>query len=45
MEQVIEALGTGAGMLWKALWLLIFGYIISAGIVVTREQMGRLLGA
>ncbi len=46
MEQVAEALGTGAGMLWKALWALIFGYIISAGIqvVVTREQMGRLLG-
>jgi uncharacterized protein len=46
MEQVVEALATGAGMLWKALWALIFGYIISAGIqvVVTREQMGRLLG-
>lgn len=46
MEQFIEAITTGAGMLWKALWALIFGYIISAGIqvVVTREQMGRLLG-
>lgn len=46
MEQFVEAFTTGAGMLWKALWALIFGYIISAGIqvVVTREQMGRLLG-
>lgn len=46
MEQVGEALYTGAGMLWKALWALIFGYIISAGIqtVVTRAQMARALG-
>lgn len=46
MEQVIEALYTSAGMLWKALWALIFGYTISAGIqvVVTREQMARTLG-
>ena len=46
MDQVIEALMTGAGMLWKALWALIFGYLISAGIqvLVTREQMAKLLG-
>lgn len=46
MEQVGEALYTSAGMLWKALWALSFGYIISAAIqvVVTREQMGRVLG-
>jgi uncharacterized protein len=46
MDQVIEALTTGAGMLWKALWALIFGYIISAGIqvLITREQMATLLG-
>jgi uncharacterized membrane protein YraQ (UPF0718 family) len=46
MEQVGEALYTGAGMLWKALWALIFGDIISAGIqtVVTRAQMARALG-
>lgn len=46
MDQVIAALLTGAGMLWKALWGLIFGYVISAGIqvLVTREQMARTLG-
>lgn len=46
MDQVVDAITTGAGMLWKALWALIFGYIISAGIqvLVTREQMARLLG-
>ena len=46
MDQVIEALQTGAGMLWKALWALIFGYIISAAIqvLVTREQMAKVLG-
>jgi len=46
MDQVLEALRTGAGMLWKALWALVFGYLISAGIqvLVTREQMARLLG-
>lgn len=46
MDQVIDALRTGAGMLWKALWALIFGYIISAGIqvLITREQMARTLG-
>lgn len=33
-------------MLWKALWALIFGYIISAGIqiLVTHEQMAKVLG-
>lgn len=33
-------------MLWKALWALIFGYIISSAIqvLVTREQMAKLLG-
>lgn len=33
-------------MLWKALWALIFGYIISAGIqvLVTRQQMANVLG-
>jgi len=46
MDQVLDALQTGAGMLWKALWALIFGYIISAGIqvLVTREQMAKTLG-
>lgn len=46
MDQLGEALFTGAGMFWKALWALIFGYIISAAIqvLVTREQMGRALG-
>jgi uncharacterized membrane protein YraQ (UPF0718 family) len=46
MDQVLDALLTGAGMLWKALWALIFGYLISAGIqiLITREQMGRALG-
>lgn len=33
-------------MLWKALWALTFGYLISAGIqvLVTPEQMARVLG-
>jgi uncharacterized protein len=46
VDQVLEAFQTGAGMLWKALWALIFGYIISAGIqvLVTREQMAKALG-
>ena len=46
MDQIIEAFTTGARMLWKALWALIFGYIISAGIqiFVTRNQMARVLG-
>ena len=46
MEQVLEALKTSGGMLWKALWALIFGYIISAGIQVwvSRKQMADTLG-
>ena len=46
MDQLVEALQTSAGMLWKALWALIFGYIVSAGIqvLVTREQMAKALG-
>lgn len=46
MDQVLEAFQTGAGMLWKALWALIFGYTISAAIqvLVTREQMAKVLG-
>ena len=46
MEQIVEAFIAGAGMLWKALWALIFGYIISAGIqvLVTRKQMAKILG-
>lgn len=46
MDQVWQAITTGAGMLWQALWALIFGYIISAGIqvLISREQMGRVLG-
>jgi uncharacterized membrane protein YraQ (UPF0718 family) len=46
MDQVAQAFYTGAGMLWKALWALIFGYTISAAIqvLVTREQMARALG-
>lgn len=33
-------------MLWKALWALIFGYIVSAGIqiFVTRDQIANVLG-
>lgn len=44
MDQVLEAFTTGAGMLWKALWALIFGYIISACIqvLVTQEQMAKI---
>lgn len=46
MDQIWQAFYTGAGMLWQALWALIFGYIISAGIqvLISREQMGRALG-
>jgi hypothetical protein len=34
MEQIIDAFLTGGGILWKALWALIFGYMISGGIQV-----------
>jgi uncharacterized protein len=46
MEQIWEALYTAGGMFWKALWALIFGYTVSAGIqvLVTREQMTNVLG-
>ena len=46
MGQIWEALQTGGGMLWKALWALIFGYIISAGIqvLITEKQMADTLG-
>lgn len=46
MEHILQALQTGGGMLWKALWALIFGYIISAGIqvLVTQKQMADTLG-
>lgn len=46
MDQIFAALVTGAGMLWKALWALIFGYLISAGIqvLVTKQQMAAMLG-
>lgn len=46
MEQVVDALMTGAGMLWKALWGLVFGYVISAGIqvLITRDEMARAIG-
>jgi uncharacterized membrane protein YraQ (UPF0718 family) len=47
MEGIAQALTTGFGMLWKALWALIFGYIISAAIqvVVSCAQMAKVLGA
>lgn len=43
---VLQALETGGGMLWKALWALIFGYLISAVIqvIVSRKQMAKVLG-
>lgn len=46
MDQFGEALYTSAGMLWKALWALILGYLISGGIqvLVTPEKMARVLG-
>ena len=45
-QQIGEAIVTGAGILWKALWALIFGYLISAGIqvLVTQSQMAKTLG-
>ena len=45
-QQIGEAIVTGAGILWKALWALIFGYLISAGIqvLVTRSAMAKTLG-
>ena len=45
-QQIGAAIVTGAGILWKALWALIFGYLISAGIqvLVTRSQMAKTLG-
>ncbi len=44
--QVVEALQTGAGILWKAFWALVFGYAVSAGIqvLVSREQLAEALG-
>ncbi|HUF75598.1 MAG TPA: hypothetical protein VMM35_04935 [Longimicrobiales bacterium] len=47
MDVLTEALQTGAGMLWKVLWPLAFGYLVSAAIqvLVTRERMGRPRGA
>jgi uncharacterized membrane protein YraQ (UPF0718 family) len=46
VNQLLEALQTSGGLLWKTLWALIFGYLISAGIqvLITREQMARALG-
>ena len=46
MDQVLAALYTSAGMFWKALWALVFGYVISAAIqvLITREQMAGALG-
>lgn len=46
MDQVLLALQSSAGMLWKALWALVFGYMISAAVqvLVTRKQMGEALG-
>lgn len=46
MDQILVAFETGAGLLWKALGALIFGYTISAAIqaLVTREQMAGALG-
>jgi hypothetical protein len=43
---ILEALLTAAGMLWKALWALVLGYLISAGIqvLVTHRQMAAALG-
>lgn len=46
MDSILDALYTSAGMLWKALWALIFGYLISSAIqvLITREQMAKALG-
>ncbi|MGH2543667.1 MAG: permease, partial [Ardenticatenaceae bacterium] len=46
MDQILEALVTGAGIFWKAFWALVFGYLISAGIqvLISRAQMAQLLG-
>ena len=46
MDQLPDAILTGAGMLWKALWGLIFGYLVSAAIqvLVTRKEMAEALG-
>jgi uncharacterized membrane protein YraQ (UPF0718 family) len=46
IEQIFEALLMGAGMLWKAFWALVFGYLVSAAIqvFVTRSQMASVLG-
>jgi len=46
MDQIIEAFTTGAGMLWKALWAFVLGYIISGCIqvFVTRKRMQQTMG-
>ncbi|MFB2934581.1 hypothetical protein ACE1B6_04825 [Aerosakkonemataceae cyanobacterium BLCC-F154] len=45
-DQILSALITSAGILWKAFWALVFGYTVSAAIqvIVTRSQMARILG-
>lgn len=41
MDSILDALYTSAGMLWKALWALIFGYLVSSvmQVLITRGQM------
>lgn len=46
MENVWDALYTGTGLFWRALWALALGYAISAFIQVflSRQEAARYLG-
>ena len=46
MESILDSILTGAGLFWKALWALAFGYAISAGIqvFVSHEKAAKYLG-
>ncbi len=47
MDAVLQPLLTGVGMFWKALWSLVSGYVISAGIqvLVSLQQMTDMVAA
>ena len=46
MEGIVDSLLTGAGLFWKALWALAFGYAISAiiQVFVSRDKAVKYLG-
>jgi uncharacterized membrane protein YraQ (UPF0718 family) len=46
VEQILQALQTGAGLFWKAFWALAFGYAFSSliQVLVPREVIAKYLG-